>query len=137
MYHVSALSEYDQSLYEDENTNRLHEALQLWEEISNSRWFRETVRVCVLTKVDDFATKLKTVPLTVCFPDYTGDNSFESALDYIRAQFIARVHSDSGHAPIVVVNGLQKESVDDLIKQTLALLPPPKQTAAAPPLTKE
>jgi hypothetical protein len=36
---VAALNEFDQLLFEDNVTNRLHEALNLFSEIINSRWF--------------------------------------------------------------------------------------------------
>jgi len=42
---VAAISAYDQTLYEDETTNRMVEALNLFEEICNSRWFRDTSMV--------------------------------------------------------------------------------------------
>jgi len=38
---VAALSEYDMVLYEDEDTNRMEEALNLFDEICNSRWFKK------------------------------------------------------------------------------------------------
>ena len=44
---VAALSEYDQALFEDHETNRMTEALNLFAEICNSRWFTETVSVFV------------------------------------------------------------------------------------------
>jgi hypothetical protein len=91
---VAAISEYDQVLYEDENTNRMVEALNLFEEICNSRWcvfrcslmpvvralirvsrssrFRETSMILFLNKRDLFASKLSKVPLNKYFPDYTG-----------------------------------------------------------------
>ena len=85
---VAAISEYDQVLYEDENTNRMVEALNLFEEICNSRWFRETSMILFLNKVcsdsaslaikcflrlqrDLFGEKIKKVPLDRFFPDYT------------------------------------------------------------------
>ena len=33
-----ALSEYDQVLYEDESTNRMHESLRLFDSICNNKW---------------------------------------------------------------------------------------------------
>ena len=38
---VAALSEYDQRLFEDANTNRMTEAIDLFDEIANNRYFRE------------------------------------------------------------------------------------------------
>jgi hypothetical protein len=56
---VAAISEYDQMLYEDENTNRIVEALNLFEEICNSRWFRETSMILFLNKRDLFQDKVR------------------------------------------------------------------------------
>jgi len=84
---VAAISEYDQVLYEDENTNRMVEALNLFEEICNSRWFRETSMILFLNKRDLFAEKIKKVPLSKYFPDYSGDNSFEAAAEFLQEQF--------------------------------------------------
>jgi GTPase SAR1 family protein len=87
---VAAISEYDQVLYEDENTNRMVEALNLFEEICNSRWFRDTSIILFLNKRDIFAEKVTKVPLTVCFPDYDGDNSYAHACEYIKDSFEGR-----------------------------------------------
>ena len=78
---------YDQVLYEDENTNRITEALNLFEEISNSRWFRETSMILFLNKRDLFADKIGKVPLGQFFPDYAGDGSYESSCQYMRELF--------------------------------------------------
>jgi len=87
---VAAISEYDQVLYEDENTNRMVEALNLFEEICNSRWFRDTSIILFLNKRDIFSEKVTKVPLTVCFPDYDGDNSYAHACEYIKDSFESR-----------------------------------------------
>jgi len=87
---VAALSEYDMGLFEDQDTNRMDEALNLFDEICNSRWFRNTSMILMLNKRDLFAEKIKRVPLTVCFQDYKGDNSYENAVEYIKLQFEAR-----------------------------------------------
>merc|ERR1712190_370433 len=47
---VAAISEYDQVLFEDESTNRMQEALNLFEEISNSPWFKDTSIILFLNK---------------------------------------------------------------------------------------
>jgi len=84
---VAAISAYDQTLYEDETTNRMVEALNLFEEICNSRWFRDTSMVLFLNKSDLFAEKIKKVPLTVCFPDYNGQNNYDETTAYLIHQF--------------------------------------------------
>jgi len=64
---VAALSEYDLKLYEDETTNRMHEALKLFKDICNTKWFLETAVILFLNKQDIFQKKITKVPLTVCF----------------------------------------------------------------------
>jgi len=87
---VAAISEYDQVLYEDENTNRMVEALNLFEEICNSRWFRETSIILFLNKRDLFAEKIQRVPLSRFFHEYAGDDSFEEASQFLEEQFQLR-----------------------------------------------
>jgi GTPase SAR1 family protein len=85
---VAAISEYDQVLYEDETTNRMVEALDLFDEICNSRWFRETPIILFLNKRDLFLEKIQRVPLTVCFPHYNGKPyDYDSGVDFLQVQF--------------------------------------------------
>jgi GTPase SAR1 family protein len=84
---VAAISEYDQVLYEDENTNRMHEALNLFEEICNSRWFRETAMILFLNKRDLFAEKIVKVSLRTCFPDYDGADTYEDGCEFLQLEF--------------------------------------------------
>jgi len=54
-----AISEYDLKLYEDDQTNRMHESLKLFKEICNSKWFIDTAMILFLNKRDLFAEKIK------------------------------------------------------------------------------
>jgi len=87
---VAAISEYDQNLYEDETTNRMVEALNLFEEICNSRWFNDTNMILMLNKRDLFAEKIKTVPLKVCFAEYDGANTYDEGCEFVKNQFESR-----------------------------------------------
>jgi len=84
---VAAISEYDQVLYEDETTNRLMEALNLFQEICNSRWFKTTSMILFLNKRDLFEDKIKQVSLKQCFPEYDGGNSYEDGVQFLKTQF--------------------------------------------------
>merc|ERR1712115_542100 len=42
---VAAISAYDQVLFEDEEKNRMEEALELFEEISCNEWFEDTAMI--------------------------------------------------------------------------------------------
>lgn len=87
---VAAISEYDQVLFEDESVNRMDEALNLFEEICNSRFFENVSLILMLNKRDLFAQKLRDVPLTAGFPDYDGDGSYEDACAYVTELFEGR-----------------------------------------------
>jgi len=87
----AALSEYDQKLYEDQTTNRMFEALRLFSDITNSRWFNETPIILFLNKKDIFEKKISKVPLNSCFKNYTGPNQADEASQYIEKQFLAQI----------------------------------------------
>jgi len=89
---VAAISAYDQVLFEDENVNRMEEALNLFENICNSRWFHSTSIILFLNKCDLFREKIERVPLTVAFPEYRGENNYEAGTAFIETEFLKRNH---------------------------------------------
>ncbi|KAJ6231793.1 guanine nucleotide-binding protein g(o) subunit alpha [Anaeramoeba flamelloides] len=88
---VASMSEYNQQLFEDEEMNRMHESLLLFEEITSSRWFRESSFILFLNKVDLFKKKIKKFKLKTCFPKYKGKNNFEEASEYIKSKFLEKI----------------------------------------------
>lgn len=90
-----AISEYDQMLYEDQNVNRMQEALTLFDSICNSRWFVRTSIILFLNKIDLFKQKLPVSPMSDFFPDYHGGADYKSACDYIVNRFVGLNRSDS------------------------------------------
>ncbi|KAJ3432566.1 guanine nucleotide-binding protein g(o) subunit alpha [Anaeramoeba flamelloides] len=86
---VVSLSEYDQNLFEDSKVRRMQESLLLFDEICNSRWFRETNMVLFLNKDDLFRKKIQKKDLTCCFKDYEGGCDYDKALEYIKKTFLA------------------------------------------------
>jgi len=86
---VGVLSEYDLTLYEDNNVNRMVETLVLFEEICNSRWFAKTAIILFLNKKDTFEVKIRKVPLSVCplFANYPGPNTYEAGCQIIEKTF--------------------------------------------------
>ncbi|KAG8187785.1 hypothetical protein JTE90_025823 [Oedothorax gibbosus] len=82
-----ALSGYDLVLAEDEEMNRMTESIRLFDSICNNKWFVDTSIILFLNKKDLFEDKIAKSPLTICFPEYTGSNSFEDAAAYIKMKF--------------------------------------------------
>jgi len=58
---VTAISEFDQKLYEDASTNRMDEAVTLYDQICNHPSFGRTSMILFLNKRDLFAAKLAKV----------------------------------------------------------------------------
>jgi GTPase SAR1 family protein len=82
---VAAMSEFDQNCFEDNETNRVHEALTLFEEICNNQWFKNTAMILFLNKKDLLQSKLdRGVQVRDFFPDFCADNN---NLDYVAAFF--------------------------------------------------
>uniref|UniRef100_A0A667IM00 G protein subunit alpha 12 n=1 Tax=Lynx canadensis TaxID=61383 RepID=A0A667IM00_LYNCA len=66
-------SEYDQVLMEDRRTNRLLEAMSIFETIVNNKLFFNVSMILFLNKTDLLVEKVKTVSIKKHFPDFKGD----------------------------------------------------------------
>ncbi|CAD5223452.1 unnamed protein product [Bursaphelenchus okinawaensis] len=84
---ITAVSEYDQVLFEDETTNRMVESMQLFSSICNSSWFLNTAMILFMNKKDLFAEKIQRVNITTCFPDYEGGQNYDEAINFIKMKF--------------------------------------------------
>lgn len=85
-----AISEYDQSLYEDESINRMQESLALFDSICNSRWFVKTSIILFLNKIDLFKQKIATSDIVNFFPDYSGKpGDVQAGCEYFSHRFQA------------------------------------------------
>ncbi|VEL25662.1 unnamed protein product [Protopolystoma xenopodis] len=82
-----ALSEYNMSLAEDQEMNRMTESLKLFAYICNGQWFADTSIALFLNKKDLFQDKIRKFPLSVCFPEYSGGDNYDEASQYIRQRF--------------------------------------------------
>jgi len=85
----AAMSEYDFCLFEDDSVNRMHEALNLFEEVCNCQWFADSAIILFLNKSDLFQEKMKRTDLKVCFPDYTGGLDYKAGIAFIKEKFLS------------------------------------------------
>ncbi|XP_021676868.2 guanine nucleotide-binding protein alpha-1 subunit isoform X2 [Hevea brasiliensis] len=89
----AAISEYDQTLFEDENKNRMMETKELFEWVLKQPCFEKTSFMLFLNKFDLFEKKVLKVPLNVCewFKDYqpvsTGKQEIEHAYEFVKKKF--------------------------------------------------
>jgi len=119
---VAAISEYDQMLYEDEKENRVHEAIQVFKNISNSKYFENSSMILFLNKKDLFEDKIKTVPLSVCFSDYKGGQTFDETSAYMQEQFLNVIENKKRQVYPHITCATDTENVGkvfDACKQTI------------------
>lgn len=87
---VGVLSEYDQTLYEDDTTNRMVETVKLFAEVVGLSYFAATDFILFLNKRDLFEKKILTSKLTDCplFQDYDDSiNNYEAGCEVITEKF--------------------------------------------------
>ncbi|KIH61763.1 g-protein alpha subunit [Ancylostoma duodenale] len=77
-----AVSEYNQTMVEDPEANRLQDSLTLLEKISNEPKFKSTPLLLFLNEIDVFREKLPLMPLEDSLPEYKG-KSADDGLDFI------------------------------------------------------
>jgi len=85
----AALSDYDMTMREDNEKNRMIDSIELFAEICNNQYFVNTDIILFLNKVDLFEEKIKKVPLTVCFSEYTGEN-YKDAINFITGKYTSK-----------------------------------------------
>ena len=86
------ISDYDMKCFEDNNTNRLVEALKLFEVIVDGEFFNGKCVLVFFNKYDLFQKKIKNVPITVAFPDFPVDKcdpyDEEDVVRFIASKFL-------------------------------------------------
>ena len=119
---IVAISEYDETLSEDNTVNRMQESLRVFGEVCDSKWFPAAQILLFLNKKDVFEEKIIYSPVTQCFRDYNGGTSIEKASEYIKTQFQAQNRSGrelychyTNAKDATVVNVVFKVMVDNII----------------------
>jgi len=84
-----ALSEYDQTLFESDNENRMEESKALFKTIITYPWFQTTSVILFLNKTDILAEKISYSHLAYYFPEYDGpENDAFEAQNFILDMFL-------------------------------------------------
>lgn len=87
---VASLASYNQLLFEDESSNRMREALGLFESTLAAPAFRDCCIILFLNKSDLFKEKIVNWPITSCFPNYSGPLTEYAQFEYIKEAFKSR-----------------------------------------------
>lgn len=108
---VVAISEYDQVCYEDEETNRITEALNLFDEMCNSKFFENIPMVVLFNKNDLFEEKIKNVDLGKWYEDYDGGADYGNASLFMQNMFQQRVRIDGKKVSFHYTSAIDEKSV--------------------------
>jgi GTPase SAR1 family protein len=95
---VAALSEYNNVLYEDNSTNRMVEALNLFKEITNNSIFLKTTIILFLNKRDLFEIKIKKnhIKNIEDFKDFSGKRrNYDDGVQYFTKKFLEQAPETS------------------------------------------
>ncbi|KAI0255643.1 G-protein alpha subunit [Lactifluus subvellereus] len=84
----ASLSDYDQEVTSEGQQTLLAESFANFESVVNSRLFRHTSIILLLTGIDKFKAKIHKVPLDKYFPEYTGGADVNKGAKYILWQFM-------------------------------------------------
>ncbi|KAH7722655.1 CRE-GPA-3 protein [Aphelenchoides avenae] len=87
IFFIAAIAEFDQTMIEDNETNRLLDGIKLFNEVGNNALFNKASMILFLNKKDLFEEKIKRVTLQACFPDYRYKNDYKNATAYIIHKF--------------------------------------------------
>jgi GTPase SAR1 family protein len=85
--YLVALDEYNMILEEDGTTNRMEESINLFGEISESRYIEDLLIVLFLNKSDLFEEKLPSYPIRDYFKDAPKSNDSEECYEFIKKKY--------------------------------------------------
>ncbi|KAI3893547.1 hypothetical protein MKX03_000500 [Papaver bracteatum] len=126
----AAISEYDQTLFEDDNRNRMMETKELFDWVLKQPCFEKTSIMLFLNKFDLFEKKVLNVPLNACdwFKDYqpvsTGKQEIEHAYEFVKKKFEELYFQSTGPNPVDRVFKIYRTTALDqkLVKKTFKLV---------------
>lgn len=97
VFFIIAASDYDQTLREDENRNRLEEAITLFGEICKSKFLQQAGMIVFLNKQDIFEKKIRSKNnLGQYFPEFLNfkgqSSNYENAKAFLSEKLKVIVH---------------------------------------------
>jgi len=118
---VASLSDFDQNMYEDQNTRRTDDTRELFRNIVTSPIFENTPFFLVLNKYDLFVKKLKKNPqLFAEVYHYEGDtNDIDACLECVKESFLKQIPPRPEHAQIIPIPtcAMDEKSIRQLFQE--------------------
>lgn len=117
LIYAISLSDFDQKCYEDDITNRMMEALELFGETMNYKRFQESSIFLVFTKYHIFKEKIKKKDLNILFQDYEGGHDEKKALEYIINKFKSLAKNNSRIVSSFIVDITDNDMVNQFLQE--------------------
>jgi guanine nucleotide-binding protein G(i) subunit alpha len=115
MVYVASLSDFNRKSPQD-NTNRMLESLNVFEDLLLENNFKETPILLLLNKLDIFTQKIAKKDLSCVFPEYKGGNDVEAAIEFIKQKYKILVKENPERLQIQVINAMDEDSVINAFK---------------------
>lgn len=118
----TSLSEYDMVLEEDPQMNRMVESMELFKMIGKNRWLSKKQLILFMNKTDILKKKISCSPLTSCFPEYDGPNTYEGAVQFIQKSFVELHNEEDKNVFVHLTCAVDKECMQlvfDLISDII------------------
>ena len=113
---------YDLKLAEDNDKNCMEESIKLFDSIVNTEHLLKSGLTLFLNKMDIFARKIKVSPLTVCFPDYNGNETFTSGVAFIKEKYLERNRNETKRIYVHETCATGTENMDFVFKDVVNIL---------------
>lgn len=94
----------------------MEESLEVFEKMVNGDWFKTQPFVLFLNKCDLFREKIGQIDLKKAFPSYTGSNTYDDAVEFIKSQYLSRVLQREEEVFVHVTCAIDTENVDFVFK---------------------
>ena len=98
-----SFAEYDKPMFEEPETLRIHDALEIFKDLTHRSQFAQSPFFLIANKIDIFNKKItETDTFTQVFPDYTGDvHNPDECADFLIQKFISAADPPQDDRPIV------------------------------------
>mmetsp|Transcript_45827 Transcript_45827/g.115407 ORF Transcript_45827/g.115407 Transcript_45827/m.115407 type:complete len:354 (+) Transcript_45827:199-1260(+) len=99
---IIACDEYDMTLMEDNEVNRMEESMAVLADLADSPSLSKVPFILFLNKKDLFERKIKETDLNVLFPGYTGGKDYANAMAYLKEQYTAQAKEGNASRPLFI-----------------------------------
>jgi GTPase SAR1 family protein len=117
--YVVSIGEYDQRCWHDKNLLTLKDSLSAFEQIYKMPQLLNVPLYLIFNKMDLFEKKINKIPLTVCFPDWSGAATVDNMQLFIQEKFRALLPLEKTDVYFYSSNALDFSSIQGTIRDIL------------------